>query len=114
MTHLRKSQYFNVIAMMLLAVMTLMNGNIKRLPLAAVRSAVNQVVMVKAPCSQSKSSQSLARSLCQAKVELKSILSSFVLFLTTITGKLYFLFVTGLLAASHRRRIYKPPRLVLS
>ena len=110
-------KYNHIIAMLLMAVVIFMPFGGRGVTVNARSDLAVKSVRVASPCQQSKVNQSAFSNFCQSQAgaaHLYCLLSDFVTFFTSITGKIYFLFIAGLLAASQHRRIFKPPRIIFA
>lgn len=111
-----KRKFHNIIAMLLLASIMIMPFLGQWTTSFQSHSASDvSVTTVTSSCSHSKMSQSQTGRNCQSQsggFQLYSILPNFLLFFASITGKIIFIFILGLLALSHPRRIDKPPRAI--
>lgn len=115
MTNFISGKHSNILAAVLLAAITLLQlGGLQVSPWQSQRA--RQVAVAATPCQAKTQSQSSGTCRLQQQSgtsQLYSILSAFFLFLDSFTGKMYFLFIVGLLALGSHQRIYRPPRLVV-
>lgn len=105
----------NTAALLLMLLVTLMPFTVQPTALLANVSSQAHQTAINSPstCHQQKSANAAVRSFCHSigGAELYTIPTDFFLFFRSVSGKIYFLFIMGLLAASHSRRIFKPPKL---
>ena len=112
MSRILSLKYVNFIALLLVAAMMLTHFTGQRMSQFARVVPASQVVMQKSnsTCQQAKTAQAQAGRSCQTLFGKVAILSDIIQFFYSFTGKLYFLFVLGMLAVSHHRRLFKPPK----
>jgi hypothetical protein len=73
---------------------------------------VQASIQTASPCHQQASTSIHAEPLCQSgkHIENPTLLSAKTFLVSIHATKLYFIFILGLLAHSHQRRIEKPPK----
>jgi hypothetical protein len=110
-------KYIHYFILILLALKIALPGVGQYTALPGKAESTQQAVLINShiPCQKSKSSSAQNSRICANQnscVELYSMLTELLLFVRSISGKLYFLFIAGLLSASYQRRIDKPPKLI--